>query len=208
VLGTAVTAIRRDGAGHFVLDTLSGAEAGTITAKRLVIAAGLEASRVARLLFAPTGTGYRPPETYPAKGHYFALTGRAPFRHLVYPMPVAGGLGVHLTLDVAGRAKFGPDVEWKDRVSYEFEDADGARRAAFEREVRRYWPGLPDDALAPDYTGIRPKLTRAGEPAADFAIHGPDEHGVPDLVALYGIESPGLTSSLAIAGFVAPKLAA
>jgi L-2-hydroxyglutarate oxidase LhgO len=200
VLNTAVTGIARSSDGTFRLDTL-GAERGCITCARLVLAAGLGATTLARLFAWPAP--YAPPETYPAKGHYFALSGVAPFRHLVYPMPDGAWLGVHLTLDVAGRARFGPDLEWTDRVSYAFEDPDGARLARFEREIRRYWPGLPAGALHPDTTGIRPKLYRAGEPAADFAIHGPETHGVPGLVALYGIESPGLTSSLAVGEIVA-----
>jgi L-2-hydroxyglutarate oxidase LhgO len=122
-------------------------------------------------------------------------------------MPQAAWLGVHLTLDVSGRAKFGPDIEWKDTVSYDFEDADGARRARFEAEIRRYWPGLPDGALQPDYVGVRPKIYPEGAPVADFAIHGASDHGVARLVALYGIESPGLTSSLAIGDRVAALLA-
>jgi L-2-hydroxyglutarate oxidase LhgO len=150
---------------------------------------------------------YRVPETYPAKGHYFALTGKAPFSHLVYPMPQAAWLGIHLTLDTAGQAKFGPDIAWTDTIDYAFEDRDGARKRLFEREVRRYWPGLPEGALEPGYTGVRPKIYRDGEPAADFAIHGQADHGIERLVALYGIESPGLTSSLAIAGHVAGLLA-
>ncbi len=121
-------------------------------------------------------------------------------------MPQGAWLGVHLTLDVTGRAKFGPDIEWTDTVSYDFADADGARRAKFEREIRRYWPGLPDGALHPDFVGVRPKLYREGEPVADFVIDGPARHGLARLVALYGIESPGLTSSLAIADYVAGLL--
>jgi L-2-hydroxyglutarate oxidase LhgO len=118
-------------------------------------------------------------------------------------MPQGAWLGVHLTLDVAGRAKFGPDIAWTDTVSYDFDDADGARRARFEKEVRRYWPGLPEHALQPDYVGVRPKIYRGGDAVADFAIHGPAVHGIARLVALYGIESPGLTSSLAIGAHVA-----
>lgn len=200
VLNTAVTGLARADDGTFALDT-EGAERGRITCARLVLAAGLGATALARLLAWPAP--YAPPETYPAKGHYFALSGRAPFRHLVYPMPDGAWLGVHLTFDVAGRARFGPDLQWTDCVSYDFEDADGARRARFESEIRRYWPGLPHGVLHPDTTGIRPKLYRAGEPVADFAIHGPETHGVGGLVALYGIESPGLTSSLAVGEIVA-----
>ena len=203
VLNTAVTGLSRTPEGTFALET-EGAERGRITCARLVLAAGLGATALARLFAWPAL--YAPPETYPAKGHYFALSGRAPFRHLVYPMPDGAWLGVHLTLDVAGRARFGPDLEWTDRVSYDFEDADGARERRFAAEIRRYWPGLPDGALHPDTTGIRPKLYRAGEPVADFQVHGPEAHGVPGLVALYGIESPGLTSSLAVGQIVAGML--
>lgn len=200
VLNTAVTGLARTPAGTFALNT-EGAERGGITCARLVLAAGLGATALARRFAWPAR--YAPPETYPAKGHYFALSGRAPFRRLVYPMPDGAWLGVHLTLDVAGRARFGPDLEWTDRVSYDFEDADGARRARFAAEICRYWPGLPEGALHPDTTGIRPKLYRADEPVADFAIHGPETHSVAGLVALYGIESPGLTSSLAVGEIVA-----
>lgn len=206
VLETTVVDIARLPAGGFAVGTLSGGETSTVTARNLVISAGLGASRLARALF-PDGP-YAPPETWPAKGHYFALSGRAPFQRLVYPMPEGAWLGVHLTLDTAGQAKFGPDLEWTDRIGYDFEDADGRRVARFYREIRRYWPGLPDGALQPGYTGIRPKLYREGEPAADFAIHGPSVHGIPRLVALYGIESPGLTASLAIGALVAATLAA
>ncbi len=122
-------------------------------------------------------------------------------------MPESGWLGIHLTLDVAGRAKFGPDLEWQDgEPSYVFDEKDGARRAQFEAEIRRYWPGLPDNALEPAYVGVRPKIYKAGEAAPDFAIHGAGHHGVDRLVALYGIESPGLTSSLAIGAHVATML--
>jgi L-2-hydroxyglutarate oxidase LhgO len=189
----------------FAIGIVSSGETSRLTAKTLVLAAGFGGTALGRTLtYEP---GYTVPETYPAKGHYFSLAGRVPFRHLVYPMPQGAWLGVHLTLDVAGRAKFGPDIEWKDAVTYDFEDADGKRRAGFEAEIRRYWPGLPDGALQPDYVGVRPKIYRQGEPVADFAIHGPAQHGVPGLVALYGIESPGLTSSLAIGDYVAALLA-
>ncbi len=205
VLSTTVTAIARKADGDFVVETLSGGVATPIFARNLVIAAGLGGTDVARTLFRGGGT-YTPPATYTAKGHYFSLSGRAPFRHLVYPMPDGAWLGVHLTLDVAGQAKFGPDIAWTDDIDYEFEDQDGARAARFYREIRRYWPALPDGALHPGYTGIRPKIYRAGEPAADFAIHGPQTHGMERLIALYGIESPGLTSSLAIGEMVAGML--
>jgi L-2-hydroxyglutarate oxidase LhgO len=204
VLQARATGLTRTGDGDFEIVSESGGETLTIVARNLVIAAGLGSSRLGKML--PHAAGYQVPETYPAKGHYFALSGRAPFRHLVYPMPQGAWLGVHLTLDVAGQAKFGPDIAWKPGVTYDFEDADGPRRATFEREIRRYWPGLPDGALEPGYTGVRPKIYREGEPVADFAIHGRGEHGIDRLVALYGIESPGLTSSLAIADRVAEML--
>jgi len=194
----------RSETADFAIEVASGGETSALTARNVVIAAGLGASALGRTLRYPQG--YRVPETYPAKGHYFALSGRAPFRHLVYPMPQGAWLGVHLTFDVARRARFGPDIQWTNGVSYRFEDADGARRARFECAIRRYWPGLPDDALTPDSVGVRPKIYREGEPVADFAIDGPAAHGIPRLVALYGIESPGLTSSLAIGEHVTALL--
>ncbi len=194
----------RSETADFAIEVASGGETSALTARNVVIAAGLGATALGRTLRYPHG--YRVPEIYPAKGHYFALSGRAPFRHLVYPMPQGAWLGVHLTFDVARRARFGPDIQWTNGVSYRFEDADGARRARFERAIRRYWPGLPDDALTPDSVGVRPKIYREGEPVADFAIDGPAAHGIPRLVALYGIESPGLTSSLAIGEHVTALL--
>ncbi len=203
VLETTVTGLSQpgNGADHFVIETLSAGETSKLTAKNLVLAAGLGGTELGHMLsYAP---GYTVPKTYPARGHYYALTGAAPFKHLVYPMPQGAWLGVHLTLDVAGRAKFGPDIEWTDHVSYDFDEANGARRTKFEREIRRYWPALPNDSLQPDYVGVRPKIYKHGEQVADFALHGPTTHGIPRLVALYGIESPGLTASLAIADHVA-----
>jgi L-2-hydroxyglutarate oxidase LhgO len=205
VLNSPVTGIGRDAEGDFAVTVGTDTGATTISCRILVNAAGLEASHLGKMLNgAPR---YTTPETYYAKGHYFALGMRAPFAHLVYPMPSAAGLGVHLTLDIAGRAKFGPDVTWTATPNYTFEDLDGLRLATFTHEVRRYWPALPDGALQPDYTGIRPKIVREGEPAGDFLIHGPREHGIARFVGLYGIESPGLTSSLAIADHVAHLLA-
>ena len=201
VAKTRVTRIGRGARGDFEIETESAGEAARLTAKWLVVAAGLGATRLGKMLAAKPG--YRVPETYPAKGHYFTLSRKAPFRHLVYPIPEGGGLGIHLTLDIAGQAKFGPDVEWKSEVDYGFEDADGSRLATFVRAVRRYWPDLPEGALEPGYTGVRPKIHRADEPPADFAIHGEREHGIARLVALYGIESPGLTCCLAIGEHVA-----
>ena len=144
------------------------------------------------------------PGAWFAKGNYFTLSGRSPFRHLVYPVPQAAGLGVHLTLDMGGQAKFGPDVEWVDSADDLLVDA--RRGDAFYSEVRRYWPDLPDGALEPGYAGIRPKISGPAEPARDFEIQGPAQHGVAGLVNLFGIESPGLTSALAIGTHVAAML--
>jgi len=141
------------------------------------------------------------PKAFYAKGNYFTLAGRTPFAHLVYPVPEPGGLGVHLTLDLGGQAKFGPDVQWVNSPDDLL--VDPARGDAFYAEVRKYWPDLPDGALLPGYAGIRPKICGPGEPAADFLIQGPALHGVPGLVNLLGIESPGLTASLAIGQMVA-----
>lgn len=149
-----------------------------------------------------------PPERIPkrvlAKGNYFVYAGKPVFTHLIYPAPVDGGLGTHVTLDLAGRMKFGPDVEWIDR---EFYEVDPRRADSFYVSIRRYFPALPDNSLVPDYSGIRPKLTGPGEPAADFVIDGPAQHGAAGLVHLFGIESPGLTSSLSIAEDVAAMVA-
>ncbi len=204
VLNTKATRIEVTPERTFAVETESSGEAARLTADRVVIAGGLGASALAGTLSFPPP--YTAPPTYFAKGHYFALSGRAPFRHLVYPMPSGSWLGVHFTRDTAGRGKFGPDFDWRDTIGYEFEDADGARRAAFAQAIRRYWPGLPDDALHPDYTGIRPKTSRENSTVADFTIHGPAEHGVEGLVALYGIDSPGLTSSLAMGTYVADTM--
>lgn len=145
-----------------------------------------------------------PPENVPrqffARGCYFSMARKSPFSRLVYPVPVDGGLGVHLTLDMGGAARFGPDVEWIERLDH---TVDPARADAFYEEIRRYWPALEDRALQPAYAGVRPKISGPGEPAADFMIEGPRDHGVAGLVNLFGIESPGLTASLAIADHVA-----
>jgi len=167
----------------------------------VVNSAGLRAPTVAARM-----EGYRaelaPRELY-AKGNYYALTRRSPFTRLVYPVPEPGGLGVHVTLDLAGQARFGPDVEWTERIAY---DVDPRRAERFYAAIRRYWPGLPEGALAPGYAGIRPKTAGPGEPAPDFQVQGPALHGIPGLVHLFGIESPGLTASLALAGAVLGEL--
>ena len=169
----------------------------------VVNAAGLSAPLLARRFegLPPSAV----PDAYFAKGNYFTLAGRAPFSRLIYPVPEAAGLGVHLTLDMGGQAKFGPDVQWVD--SPDDLVVDPQRGDGFYAEVRRYWPGLPDGALIPGYAGIRPKISGPGEAARDFVIEGPSVHGVPGLVNLFGIESPGLTSSLAIGRHVAQLLA-
>jgi L-2-hydroxyglutarate oxidase LhgO len=144
------------------------------------------------------------PRRYLAKGSYFTLSGKAPFRHLIYPMPDAGYLGIHLTLDLAGQAKFGPDIEWIDEEDYV---VDPRRADVFYDAIRHYWPDLGDGALMPAHAGIRPKVQAPGEPAADFIVQGPEVHGVKGLVNLYGIESPGQTAGMAIAEMVAGMLA-
>lgn len=188
------------------LRVMAGAETVTIEADRVVNAAGLDAPAVAASLDG------LPPEAIPrqwrAKGHYFSLSGRAPFSRLIYPAPSEAGLGIHLTLDLAGQARFGPDVEWLDEAAADDYAVDPARQPLFEAAIRRYWPALADGALQPAYSGIRPKLVGPGVEAADFRIDGPAEHGVPGLVQLFGIESPGLTASLALAAEVAADLMA
>jgi len=167
----------------------------------VVGSAGLGAQALARRI-----EGYPParvPRLVLAKGNYFSYAGRPAFTRLIYPMPVDGGLGVHVTLDLAGRMRFGPDTEWIERENY---DVDPRRADQFYARVRTYWPGLPDGTLTPDYAGIRPKLSGRGEPQADFLIEGPAEHGLDGLVLLFGIESPGLTSSLSLAEDVAGRL--
>lgn len=142
---------------------------------------------------------YSVPKVYYAKGNYFSLTGRNPFSRLIYPVPVPGGLGTHLTLDIDGNARFGPDVEWIDEIDY---SVDPARGDAFYASIRRYWPGLKDGTLQPAYSGIRPKIVPPSVVKQDFLIQGPQDHGVAGLINLFGIESPGLTASLAIARHV------
>ena len=181
--------VRCDAGGRFVVRTDS-----------LVNAAGLWASDLARR--AEGMSHERVPKTRYAKGHYFGY-GASPFRHLVYPVPIMGGLGIHATNDLSGQVRFGPDAEWVTDIDYAF---DGSRKAAFVEAVSRYYPDLQPNRLIPAYTGIRPKLYRPGHAPADFVIQGREEHGVEGLVHLFGIESPGLTSCLAIAERVCEKL--
>jgi len=176
--------------------------AGTVLAtRRLVVAAGLAAPELARRI-----RGLDPrqvPRQWLCKGNYFTLRGRCPFRHLVYPLPDEASLGIHVTPDRSGRCRFGPDAEWVDRVDYR---VDPGHAPAFVAAIRRYWPDLPADALAPDYAGIRPKLHPPGTPRPDFRVDGPEVHGIPGLVLFFGIESPGLTASAALAEVAARRL--
>jgi L-2-hydroxyglutarate oxidase LhgO len=183
-------------AGKIELDA-GGDAPMTLECRLLVNSAGLNAPAVAR------GIDGMPlasiPRAYLAKGNYFSCSRKAPFSHLIYPVPEPGGLGVHLTLDMAGQARFGPDVEWVDNIDYA---VDPARAARFYPAIRKYWPALPDGALMPSYSGMRPKIVPPAVASQDFVIQGPKDHGVAGLINLFGIESPGLTSSLAIADYV------
>ncbi len=189
--------VREDG----IVLRVGGRDPVAFEAKLVVNAAGLTAPSVARSIRGVPAATIAPQHF--CKGHYYVLSGKSPFRRLIYP--VGSGLwhGVHVTLDLGGQVKFGPDLHWQDTIDYAF---DTSREPAFYAAIRHYYPALPDGALQPGYTGIRPKITAQGEPAADFVIQGPRDHGVPGMVNLYGIESPGLTSSMAIADHVAEML--
>ncbi len=199
--GTPVERLVPSGGGwdaHF-----GGVEPGSAAFDAVVNAASFGAQAIARVT-----DGYHPervPRLVHAKGNYFGCLGRPAFGRLIYPAPVEGGLGIHVTLDLAGRMRFGPDVQWVEGEDY---DVDPTRAQAFYAAIRTYWPGLPDGALVPDYAGVRPKLTGPGEPAADFLVEGPADHGLSGLVHLFGIESPGLTSCLSLAEDVADRLGA
>ncbi len=203
-LGSAVESavLSRAGEPHVV----RMADGSELQARVLVNSASLHACALARRF---NGLDARfVPKEYFAKGSYYALAGRAPFSRLIYPAPADAWLGVHLTLDLGGQAKFGPDLEWlgaKQPGDIDY-TVDPRRADSFYAEVRRYWPGLPDGALQPSYSGVRPKIYGPGEAAPDFRIDGPQFHGVPGLVNLFGVESPGLTSSLAIAEYVVNML--
>ncbi len=203
-LGSAVhsAVLGRAGQAHVV----RMADGSELAARLLVNAASLHACALARE-FAGLDARFVPRE-YFAKGSYYSLAGKAPFSRLIYPAPADAWLGVHLTLDLGGQARFGPDLEWLDIAGAQDIDytVDPRRSESFYSEVRRYWPGLPDGALQPAYSGVRPKIHAANQPAPDFRIDGPAVHGVAGLVNLFGIESPGLTSSLAIGELVLEKL--
>jgi L-2-hydroxyglutarate oxidase LhgO len=197
---TPIVGLRRDRAAFVV--TTGGPAAATVTCRSFVNAAGHGAPPLAALL-ADYPRSHLPRQAF-AKGHYFSLSGRQPFRHLIYPTPEDAGLGVHATIDLAGRVRFGPDVEWVD--SDQDLQVDPHRAASFYAAIRTYWPGLADGALAPDYAGVRPKIHGEGEPMPDFRIDGPGRHGIGGFVTLFGIESPGLTASLAIGDVVTAEL--
>lgn len=182
---------------------VGGADPATLAATLVVNSAGLDATRLASRIEGLSREHV--PTPYYAKGNYFSLAGRAPFSRLMYPVPVPSGLGTHYTIDLGGQARFGPDVEWIDRIDY---DVDPRRAASFYAAIREYWPGLADGQLAPGYAGIRPKIVGPEAKAADFVVQGPREHGVPGMVNLFGIESPGLTAALAIADYARDLLAA
>ncbi len=181
--------------GYQVL--IDGDEELTCSARNVIISSGLHTTDLLRA--SPLELSLQIPATLFAKGNYFQLAARAPFSRLIYPVPEPGGLGVHLTLDMNGNARFGPDVEWVETLQYE---VNPQRSKKFYDAIRTYWPDLPDRSLNPDYAGIRPKISSPDEPNADFIISRPTEHGLEGLVILQGIESPGLTASLAIADTV------
>lgn len=199
VCRTPVLEVSSADSGHNL--TLGGELPCRLDARRVVNAAGLSAISLARQ-WAGFPAQHCPPQ-YMARGCYFSYSGRHPFSSLIYPVPEPGGLGIHLTLDLAGGARFGPDVEW---ISAEDYRVDPARAQGFADAIRRWWPAFQSRRLQPAYAGIRTKLSGPGEPAADFQILDASVHGVPGLVHLFGIESPGLTASLAIADYVAHRL--
>ena len=197
--GSALTRVILEGTGALL--GVNGCEPA-VRARRLVNCAGIAAPAVARLMEGlPHADSL--PRIHFARGNYFALAGRAPFRHLIYPVPEPGGLGIHLTLDLAGAVRFGPDVEWLEREDYA---VNLGRAAAFDAAVRTWWPNLPRESLQPAYAAMRPRITAQGEALADFRIDDAGVHGVPGLINLFGIESPGLTASLALASEVAARL--
>lgn len=199
VFKTPVKSIRRAASGFVV--SAGGEHASDIAAGLVVNAAGLDAQMLAASLEDFPAAAI--PQRYLAKGHYFTLSGRSPFSRLIYPIPPVGGLGIHLTLDLAGQARFGPDVHWCDEIDY---SVDASLRHRFSDAIRAYWPAVDAERLQPGYSGIRPKLHGPEQSFADFLIQGPETHGFSGLVNLFGIESPGLTSCLSIADEVLTRL--
>lgn len=197
---SSVTGGRLDNEG-FVLNVRGTDGEMELGCRTLINSAGLGAQPLARFLQGFPAN--KVPPLHFAKGNYFTLSGKAPFEHLIYPVPNSAGLGTHYTCDLGGQGRFGPDVEWVDAIDY---TVDPSRGDGFYAAIRQYWPGLPDASLVPGYCGIRPKVQAPGDPAADFILQGPADHGIPGLINLFGIESPGLTSSLAIADDVAARL--
>ena len=192
---TEITAVTASGGGVDI--AVNGEDEPSLSADLLINAAGLDAPSLARRIEGLSAGSI--PQSWLARGCYFTVSGRVPFSRLIYPLPEPGGLGIHLTLDLAGQARFGPDVEWIDTVDYR---VDPGRAASFAAAIQRYWPDLDPSRLSPAYAGIRPKLSGPGMPAADFRIDGPAENGNLPVINLFGIESPGLTASLAIAEHV------
>jgi L-2-hydroxyglutarate oxidase LhgO len=204
-LRSPVERVRVRAGGGLVVD-VGGDEPMQVQARCVVNSAGLQAQALA-LRTEGLDPRHVPPSHW-ARGHYFALPGRPAFSRLIYPLPVPGGLGVHVTLDLSGQMRFGPDVQWVPTTALGAEDytVDPGLAAAFEAAIRPYWPGLPAGRIQPAYAGLRPKPHAPGEPAADFIVSGPAEHGVDGLVQLFGIESPGLTSALILGELVAQRL--
>ena len=197
--------VGQNAAGGFEL-VIGGDDGMRIQTRWLINCAGMSAPAVAQQIEGLISN--QVPKAYFAKGNYFSLSGKSPFSHLIYPIPEPGGLGVHLTLDMGGQAKFGPDVEWLDieqegQIDY---TVDPRRSEGFYEAVRRYWPDLKDGSLQPDYSGVRAKIVPPNAPAGDFYFDGPEQHGLQGLFNLYGFESPGLTSSLAIAKHLEAKI--
>ena len=199
VFNTPVSGGRVNGDG-VIIDTMG---ADTLQARLVINCAALGAQKVAHAIDGFPAEHI--PQLHYARGVYFSVSGKSPFSHLIYPLPEAAGLGVHLTLDLGGQAKFGPDVEWIAAPSH---DVDASRAASFYREIGKYWPGIKGHVLQPAYAGIRPKINAPNEPAADFYIGGRESHGVLGIINLFGIESPGLTASLSIAEMVTQLAAA
>lgn len=199
VCNAPVEALAQDARGLRL--TVGGGARYELQADWVVNAAGLQAWDVASSC--RDFPARKLPPRYYAIGHYYSLGGASPFKHLVYPVAAAGGLGIHVTLDMAGRARFGPDVRWIETIRYDFDDD---RREEFRDAIRRYYPGIDERSIEPAYTGIRPKLSAEGQPPADFVVQGPQMHGVPGLMNLFGIESPGLTACLAIAREIREQL--